>query len=223
MLTVGRIVGALVLLKGVDLGLNGTNALLLALWLAAGLLLLRDRDLGWPVLLGAGLVLAASSPGELRRQHLVLLIGIALVATVTRDDRERLLLWRTQLSVLYGVAAVAKLNEAFLSGTVLAEALRVPLPLPALLALGVGLLAVEALLAVTPWVPRLRRPGTAVAAALHGTALLVVAGGPLVTLRLVVFGGATVLLHAASAGLVRPGAAPVHAASVRRSASPRDP
>jgi hypothetical protein len=201
-LTAGRVIGGLVLLKGVDLGLTGTSLLLLGAWLLGGLLLLRDHDLGWPVVLVAGLAVAAASPVELRRQHLVLLLGVALVATVTRDDRERLLLWRTQLSVLYGVAVLAKLNEAFLSGTVLTEALRVPLPLAAVAGLGVGLIAVEALLAATPWVGRLRRPGTAVAATLHGVALVVVAGGPLVTLRLAVFGGTAVLLHAVSAGLV---------------------
>lgn len=202
MLTAGRVVGALVLLKGADLGQSGTPLPVLTGWLLGGLLLLRGHERGWPVALLSGLAVAALAPGELRRQHLVLLLGIALVATVTRDDRERLLLWRTQLSALYGIAVLAKLNEAFLSGTVLAEALRVPLPLSALLVLGAALLAVEALLAVTPWVPRLRRAGTAVAVALHGAALLVVTGGPLVALRLLVFGGAAVLLHALSAGLV---------------------
>lgn len=198
----GRVLGTLVLLKGVDLGLRDLPLLALTAWLLGGLLLLRDRELGWPVVVSAGLAVAVLEPVELRRQHLVLLIGIALVATVTREDGERLLLWRTQLSALYGIAVLARLNEAFLSGTVLAEALRVPLPLPALVALGLGLLAVEALLAVTPWVPRLRLAGTAVAVALHGVALLAVVGGPLVVLRLLVFGGAAVLLHAVSAGLV---------------------
>lgn len=202
MLTAGRVLGALVLLKVVDLGLSGTPLLVLTAWLLGSLLLLRDREAGWPVVLAAGVVIGATNPTELRRQHLVLLLGVALVATVTRDDGERLLLWRSQLSALYGIAVLARLNEAFLSGTVLAEALRVPLPLPVLLALGVGLVAVEALLAVTPWVARLRRAGVAVAAALHVAALLLVVGGGLVTLRLLVFGGGAVLLHAVSAGLV---------------------
>jgi hypothetical protein len=201
-LTAGRVLGALVLVKAVDLALSGGHPAALVVLVAGGALLLRDREAGWPLVLVGGLALLALAPVELRRQHLVLLVGVALVATVTRDDGERLLLWRTQLSALYGFAAAAKLNEAFLSGTVLAEAVAVPLPLPALVAAGIGLVVGEVLLAVTPWVPSLRRPGTVVAAALHGLALLVVAGGPLVTLRLVVFGGAAVLLHAVSAGLV---------------------
>ena len=202
MLSVERILGGLVLLKGLDLALTGSHPAALAVFLVGGVLLLRDRALGWPLVLTGGLALLALAPLELRRQHLVLLVGIALVATVARDDGTRLMLWRTQLSALYGFAVLAKLNEAFLSGTVMAEALRVPLPLPVLLALGVSLLGVEALLAVTPWVPRLRTAGTAAAAGLHGVALLIVAGGPLIALRLLVFGGALVLLHAASAGLV---------------------
>lgn len=203
-----RLLGALVLLKAVDVLLRGPQELPAELWVpalatwVAGGVLLAVRHRGWLLVLAGGLALAADAPVELRRQHLVLLLGVALVGAVTRDDGERLLLWRSQLSALYGIAAVAKLNEAYLSGTVLSEALLVPLPLPAVVAAGVGLVAVEVLLAVTPWVPRLRVTGAVVAAVLHGSALLVVAGGPLVTLRLAVFGGTAVLLHAVSAGLV---------------------
>lgn len=214
MLTAAPVVGGLVLVKAVDVALRGPQTALwavgLAAWVIGAALLLRDRH-GWPYVLVGGLVLAYDAPIELLRQHLVLLVGVALVATVTRDDGERLLLWRTQLSALYGVAALAKLNEAYLSGTVLAEALRVPLPLPAMIAVGLGLIATEVFLAAAPWLSRLRRPGTVLAAALHTVALVVVAGGPLVTLRLVVFGGLAVLLHAVSAGAV----------PIRRSASAR--
>lgn len=215
MLTAGRVVGVLVLVKALDVLLRGPGVAplwtaALALLTAGAVLLLRDRH-GWPLVLLGGLAAVLDAPLELRRQHLVLLVGVALVATLTRRDEDRLLLWRTQLSALYGLAALSKLNEAYLSGTVLTEALVLPLPLPAVVAGGVGLVAVEALLAVTPWVPRLRVPGAVAAASVHGVALLVVAGGPLVTLRLVVFGGTAVLLHAVSAGLV----------PVRRSASRR--
>lgn len=214
MLTVARLTGLIVLVKALDVVLRGpetvAGAVGLAVWLTGGVLLLGERH-GWPCVLLGGVLLAYDAPIELWRQHLVLLVGIALVATVTRDDGERLLLWRTQLSALYGIAALAKLNEAYLSGTVLSEALVVPLPLPAVVAASLALIGTELLLATTPWVPRLRRPGTAVAAALHGLALLVVAGGPLVTLRLLVFGSAAVLLHAACAGVL----------PLRRSASSR--
>lgn len=81
-----------------------------------------------------------------------------------------------------------------------------PPPPPLLLVLaGIGLIVTEATLAVTPWVPRLRRPGTVLAAGLHGAAVVIVSPAPLVALRLVVFGGTAVLLHAVSAGLVPAG------------------
>jgi hypothetical protein len=218
-LSAERVLGGLVLVKALDLALRGptqaTTAVwlgLLVLWVAGGVALIAAPSrLAWTAVLVAGLGLLADAPLELRRQHLVLLVGVALVAAVAHDG-ERLLLWRTQLSALYGIAALAKLNESFLAGGVMAAALTggpyalPPLPLPLLLALGGGLVTAELLLATAPWAPRLRRPATAAAAGLHGIALLVVGGGPLVTLRLVVFGGTAVALQAASAGLlaVRP-------------------
>lgn len=234
MLTADRIVGGLVLLKACDVAVRGPVELpaplwaaVLALWAAGGLGLLTGpvrppaTRAAWGAVLLAGAGIAVDTPLELYRQHLVLLMAMALGALVARDDRERLLLWRVQLTALYGVAALAKVNESFLGGDVLARAVvAAPLwsallpPPPALLLIfaGIGLVATEATLAVTPWVPRLRRPGTLLAAGLHGAALVVVSPAPLVALRLVVFGGTAVLLHAVSAGLVpasraaRPGA-----------------
>jgi len=81
---------------------------------------------------------------------------------------------------------------------------------------GLALLATEAALAVTPWVPRLRRPGTVAAACFHAAAVPLVATTPLVGLRLVIFGGTAVLLHAVSAGMLRVGSAPAGAHARRR-------
>ncbi len=224
MLTADRIGGALVLLKAVDVAVRGPVELpgglwlaVLALWVAGGLALLTSqggftgRRVAWGAVLVAGAGLAVDYPLELRRQHLVLLMGVALAALVARDVDERLLLWRMQLTALYGVAAVAKVNESFLGGDVLARAvvaaplwsaLLPPPPTLLLIAAGFGLIASEAALAVTPWVRRLRRPGTVLAVCLHGAALVVVSPEPMVALRLVVFGGTAVLLHAVSAGLL---------------------
>lgn len=223
MLTAERIVGGLVLLKAVDVVLRGPAVLAGPLWLAALTLLgigaggllagpagQRTIRASWGAVLVGGVGVAIDYPLELRRQHLVLLMAVALGALVARDDGERLLLWRVQLTALYGVAALAKLNESFLGGDVLARAVLVgpvwpsPLPPPALLLVlaGVGLIATEGALAVTPWIPRLRRPGTVVAALLHTAALLLVSADPLVALRLVVFGGIAVLLHGVSAAVV---------------------
>ncbi len=219
MLSADRVAGGLVLLKAVDVVLRGPGAPPLVVWAAAVsafvgaavvLLVGRGSRGTWAVLAVATAAVCVDAPVELRRQHLVLLAGVALAATVARDERERLLLWRFQLTALYGTAAAAKLNETFLGGDVLAVALRDgPLPVVrstgVLLAAGVVVVAVEAALAVTPWVARLRVPGTALAALLHVAALPALASDPFVGLRLLFFGGTAVLLHAASAGLVRPG------------------
>lgn len=218
MLTADRVVGALVLLKAVDVALRGPGGPLwapaLAALVAGAAVLLLGRD-GWSLVLAGAVAVAVDAPLELRRQHLVLLAGVALAAVVARDARERLLLWRVQLAVLYGVAALAKANETFLGGDVLALALRdgplaLRLPLPLLLGLGVLVVLVEAALALAPWRPGWRRAGTAAAAVLHTGALLLAADA-LVGLRVVFFGGLAVLLHAASAGLL-----PVPAGRVTR-------
>ena len=232
MLTAGRVVGALVLVKAVDVVLRGPAALppvvwlgALALWVGGGAALLAGRDLrgAWLAVLAGGLAFAVDLPLELRRQHLVLLVGVALAAAVGRDRDERLLLWRLQLTTLYGFAALAKANESFLGGDVLARTTAegplgpsaVPSPV-GLVAVSVAFVAVEVLLAVTPWVARLRRLGTGVAAVLHVTGLVVASASALVGLRLLVFGGTAVALHAASAGLLRAGPQ-----DVRRSARSR--
>jgi hypothetical protein len=128
----------------------------------------------WGAVLAAGAGLAVDLPLDLRRQHLALLLGVALCAVVARDGREQLLLWRVQVSTLYGVAALAKVNESFLGGDVLAAGVAlgplgpVAAPPAVLVLAAVAVVVVEAGLAVTPWVRCLRRPGLVVAAGLHG-------------------------------------------------------
>lgn len=224
MLSFDRLVGALVLVKALDVVSRGPTGGAV-LWAAAaavlvaggaGLLAGRGRA-GWLAVLVGGCAVAVEQPLELRLQHLVLLVGVAVVALVARDDGERLVLWRVQLSALYGTAAVAKLNESYLGGDVLAGTLATapagtgllpPLPLAVLLATGVALVVLELLLAITPWVPRLRVAGTAAAAGFHLAALPLAGVEPIVVLRLLVFGGLGVLLHAASAGLLRTAGSP---------------
>lgn len=219
-LTADRLVGGLVLLKAVDVLLRGPQELpapvwvvVLATWVTAGAgLVAAPARAAWAGVLVAGVGLAADLPLELRRQHLVLPLGVALAALVAADDRERLLLWRTQLTVLYGVAALAKLNASFLSGDVLAVTLATgPLgvvpPAALLVLVGAALVVAEAGLATALWRPDLHRAGLAVAVLLHLVALPVAGADPLVALRLVVFGGTAVVLWAACAGAVRPSAA----------------
>jgi len=195
--TADRLLGGLVVLKAVDVVLRGPQALpgplwvvVLAAWVAAGLALVSARPEltrgAWAAVFVTGVALAVDLPLELRRQHLVLLIGVAL-------------------------AALAKLNESFLGGDVLALTVASgPLgglgspPTALLVVAGVGLLAVEAALAVMLWVRRCRQAMTVLAAALHTGALLVAGASPLIALRLVVFGGSAVVLCAACAGLLPP-------------------
>lgn len=216
MLTAGRIVGALVLLKDVDVVARGPAqqpvawALAVGLLAAGGGLLVAGRERpAWALVLGGCLAAAVDLPAELIWQHTVLLALVALTAAVSRDDAERLLLWRVQVSALYGVAALAKLNEPYLAGTVLGAAgqdaplgtglLTLP-PLAVLVAASVGLVAVELVLAAAPWVPRLAAPALVLAAAFHVAAVPLAGASPAVALRLVVFGGTSVVLLAAATG-----------------------
>ena len=210
MLTAGRLLGGLVLLKTVDVVARGAVSSTL-LWVAGALLLAgagaalvarRERP-GWALLLAGAVVTAVDAPVELRRQHLVLLGLVALAALVARTDGERRLLWSVQVSALYGIAAAAKLQETYLSGTVIAAAVAgapfgtglvgVP-PLPLAVAASAGLVLTEVLLALVPWVERLQRVGLAVAGAFHALAVPLAGYEPLVALRLTVFGGASLVL-----------------------------
>lgn len=207
MLTASRVIGVVVLVKAVDVAAYGSVPVALLLAGSALVLALRGGRVAWAVVAVAAVAVAAQARVELTWQHTVLLAFVGLAGAVARDAAERLVLWRVQLSVLYGVAAVAKLNASFLGGDVLAGSLRdgplpVSLPLPALLVAGVGVVLLEALLAVAPWVPRFRRPALGVAVVLHVGALVALPPAPLVGMRLLVFGGLAVALCAVSAGVL---------------------
>ena len=216
MLTADRLIGGIVLLKAVDVTVRGPSGAT-GLWAIAagvlavgGALLIADRPrAGWLVALAGCAAIVVEQPLELRLQHTVLLAWAALGAYVARGEAERLLLWRVLVSTLYGVAALAKVNESYLSGDALALALSgapfgtglVPLPPPALLvSLAVALVAVEILLAAIPWVSRLAGPGFACAVVFHLLAVPLAGVEPLVALRLVVFGGTSLVLLAACTG-----------------------
>ena len=216
MLSADRLVGGLVLLKMLDVAVRGPAdgpvlwTVATGLLATGGLLLALDRTrAGWPVVLAGCIAVVVEQPLELRLQHTVLLAWAALGAVVARDAAERLLLWRVLVSALYGGAALAKLNESSLGGDALALSLTgapfgtglLPLPPPALLvAMALGLVAVEVLLAMTPWVTRIARTGLVVAAVLHVLAVPLAGVEPLVAARLVVFGGTSYVLLAACTG-----------------------
>ncbi len=85
-------------------------------------------------------------------------------------------LLQTQLTAVYTFAALTKLNPEYLSGAVLAAFLRATSPPAAVLgrqaggplaALAVATVAIEALLAIALWIPRLRRPAFALGIGFH--------------------------------------------------------
>lgn len=216
MLTADRLLGSLVLARAADVAVREPAAGPLAaagavgVLALGGLLLVAGRSrAGWVVVLAGCAAVVLEQPLELRLQHTVLLAWAALGAVVARGAAERLLLWRVLLSSLYGVAALSKVNESSLGGDALALSLAdapsgtglLPLPPPALLVgLALALVAAEVLLAVTPWVPRLAGPGLAVAVVFHVLAVPLAGVEPLVALRLVVFGGASLVLLSACTG-----------------------
>jgi hypothetical protein len=213
-LTLPRVVGALAVLKAADVALRGplttTSALAAAVLAAGGAALVAGRGrAAWAVVLAGAVLSVVDLPFDLVRQHVVLLGLVALVLIVARDDGERLLLLRVQVSALYGVAALAKLNEPYLAGTVIGAAVAdAPsgtgavgvLPLPVLVVGSLGLIAAEVLLAVTPWLPRLHTAGLLTAVGFHISAVPLAGHEPLVALRLLVFGGLSLALVAAVTG-----------------------
>lgn len=178
---------------------------ILVLWAVSALLF----TFGWRVgLTGTALTLAIGTALAIDQQtyanHLYLMAWLVLLLTlagagsglnVRRTDRPvvfwPVMLLMTQLSIVYAFSAVTKLNEAFLSGSVLAgymgtgvlpfpEALRTPWILGPLAALA---LFVELFVAFFIWRPRFRPAAFVLGFLLHLAIALSLAD----TLKLVVF------------------------------------
>jgi hypothetical protein len=208
--TLPRLVGALALVAmlrllplmfGSGLPAGAVWIVVAALWLGAGVALLRGELV--PVAAGLIAVLAVVSMPALPppdAPDLALLAWMCLLLAVT-DGRphERSLLIRVCVSCVYGFTALAKMNPSFLAGEQLAmlAATRAQLgPLESLLtsraglALAVLTVAVEAWLAVGLWLRRTRRAtatagivfhvvlvATATTGSVFGLLLLVVLNG----------------------------------------------
>ena len=180
---------------------------LLGLWLAAA----AAFALGWRTRLsGAVLTAVLGVVLLLDRQfyasHMYLLFLLCLLLTladsgaaVSLDARRTggrpwipawpSVLMQLQLTIVYAFSAVAKLNPAYLSGTMLADVLREPgfLDLPAawvtpsrLAPLAWSSILLEIILAVGLWLPRWRRPVALLGIGFH--ALVVLALTPAVEL-----------------------------------------
>ena len=184
--------------------------LLIGLWLVGGVMLL----VGWHTRYGGGMLIVALTAALLSDQqtysnHLYLMLLVAVLLTVAGSgaalsfDARRVggvdwvpgwpvWLLCVQVSIVYGFAALAKLNPDFLSGSVVASSLRrdglLALPefwrsfQPALL-LSMAAISSEAFLAFALWVPRWRPAGMVVGLGLH----LFIAGWLSPTVPLAVF------------------------------------
>lgn len=134
-----------------------------AVWAAAALAcVLHDR-------LGPAVVVAVAAWTLLDVQyynHVTFIFWVAATLVLFPGEQRRALVFRWQLAILYGFAALAKLNGDWLSGAVLAaESARLPEVL--LQPAAVGAVAAELVLAGALWSRRARVPVLWVGACVH--------------------------------------------------------
>lgn len=180
--------GGLVLLKTVDFAARGSGEwwpLFLAAWAGAGVAVCLGRRWALPAV--SVLAVVAFAAG-LENQHMWLLIWLPV--TFLFPTRDRMWLWRWQVTILYGFAAVAKLTPDYLSGAVLGQ--RIAAPTVILVALSLGGLATEAFLTYGLW--RGER-AKLIGVAFHTIVVVVMATGPVHAIRLAVFAGLVLLMY----------------------------
>lgn len=164
-------------------------ALYVSAWLAASVALTSGRAVRPAA--GAIAVLAVVGwlgPVSNLVDGLALFGWFGLILAVTGRDDERALLLRVQVSVVYGFAAIAKLNPTFLDGDQLRGIFRSrgrwEAPVELLeggtgTAVALGALAIEVFLAVALWFPRTRRVAVVVGVVAHVAFIVVASHGPL--------------------------------------------
>ncbi|GJG86420.1 hypothetical protein tb265_16010 [Gemmatimonadetes bacterium T265] len=202
----------------------GVAATALGVWVACGVCF----ALGWHArAAGVGLALVMSGVLLLDEQtysnhlYLAVLVVVLLVwadATARRNPAVPVLLLRTQVSLVYGWTAVAKLNATFLSGAAVFAALpwavRTPLlarglAAPVAMLLAVTTVVLELWIAVSLWRPGARRDACVAGVALHAgmVALLAVGGRVALTgFALLMFAGYVVFFDEVPAVRGRVGA-----------------
>jgi hypothetical protein len=212
-LTLVRVLfGALCALKAVDIGFRGVGEIpgplwlgLLALWLVAtvGILAGRHLRLACLALIVSGLGIAFFSDFDLYNQHLYVIMSTAAILGFARPVEASLLL-RAQLTIVYAFAALAKINESFLSGNELFRgAVQRPIwdalipepPFWALITLSCAAIATEAFLAVGLWFRHLRWLALAVGLGFHVILVVFMSADLPSLVRLMVFAGAVSILY----------------------------
>lgn len=176
----GAVLAVAALLKVFDTAVRW-SVWIAVLWAAAAVLAtLSDR---WGGLAVAGLAWWSALFG-LYGNHVVWLGWLGLIFAIFPEHAQRKLLVRTQLTVLYGFGALAKLHGDWLSGAVL-EARGAAFPASS--AIAWLTLLMEALLAAALWMPRWRRIWLPVAATMHIAFVVGIADGTPLRVGLVVF------------------------------------
>jgi hypothetical protein len=166
----------------------------LVLLAAGGLCLVADRAVrGGGIAVAIGGLLALSADARLYSNHLWLLALLAALAALTapraRVQAEALPfghLVLLQVSVVYGFAALSKLNAGFISGGVLwselsGEGALLPMPDPVLtqqpmMALALATVSIELALAVGLWTRRARSGAAVLGIAFHFGLIAMVPG-----------------------------------------------
>lgn len=136
--------------------------------------------------------------------HVVLMITVALILLLF-DRAEQPTLLKVQLSIVYGFAAVTKLNAAYISGAVLDSKLASSdawqhlhlnaLPATVLPTLAVASILVEAWLAVALWFKATRVQAAVIGVVFHIAMVALIAYGIVSVIRLVVFSGLMLALY----------------------------
>jgi hypothetical protein len=204
MLTIFRVVfGFLCFLKAIDIGTRGgdviglASSLLIAIpWAVASVAFMLGRvRIASAVIIAGTVAVSILSRLELYNQHLYLIASICLIFLIGRAVPTLL---KAQLSIVYSFAVLTKLNEAFLSGTVIyASAVKRPFwdnvigiepEAWFLIPLSVFSILTEAFLAVAFWLPRARWVALVVGVGFHAVMLVLMTADPASFLRLSIFG-----------------------------------
>ena len=212
MLTIFRYAFAgLLLVKVLDIAERGRvylglplAALICLVWVVAAVAIARDWHGRAAAVAIAVLAVAVPvlSGMEMYNQHMYLIGSIAVVLALRAAEATLL---KAQLSIVYGFGVLAKLNEAFLSGTeVYTSAIARPFWMTFIdyepsativMAASVAALCTEGGLAIALWLPRARWVAAPVGVAFHTVMLVLMTAGPISFVRLLVFGFLLVALY----------------------------
>jgi hypothetical protein len=144
-------------------------------WIIGGILCFLRRPAGAVLIAGmawGGLIF------ESYFNHLLFIAWVATTLALFREVGQMGFVVRSQLTILYGYAAVSKISMLWLSGAALAMR-GVEVPTAFLLLLVWGALLSEGMLAVGLWLGRARRVVLLMASGMHVGFLVVMAQGPL--------------------------------------------